>query len=50
MNQLKGTMDETSHLILHHTPKTEIKKGITVITKGEGVYIFDRQIRVLPIG
>jgi adenosylmethionine-8-amino-7-oxononanoate aminotransferase len=43
MNQLKGTMDETSHLILHHTPESEIKKGITVISKGEGVYLFDRE-------
>lgn len=43
MNQLKNSMDETSHLILHHTPESEIKKGITVISKGEGVYLFDRE-------
>ena len=43
MNELKGTMDETSHLILHHTPKAEIKNGITIISKGEGVFIFDRE-------
>ncbi len=43
MSQLKGTMDEKTHLILHHTPKAEIEKGITVISKGEGVYLFDRE-------
>ena len=36
-------MDQSSHLILHLTPRTEIEKGITVITKGEGVYVFDRE-------
>ena len=43
MSLLKDTMDETSHLVLHNTPKSEIIKGITVISKGEGVYLFDRE-------
>jgi adenosylmethionine-8-amino-7-oxononanoate aminotransferase len=43
MSTTKKTMDETSHLILHLTPRTELKKGITVITKGEGVHVFDRE-------
>jgi putrescine---pyruvate transaminase len=38
----KNTIDQTSHLILHLTPRTEIEKGITVISKGDGVYVFDQ--------
>ncbi len=34
-------MDKRSHLVLHRTPKKEIEKGITVITRGEGVRVFD---------
>ncbi len=34
-------MDEKSHLILHRTPRDELKKGITTIVKGEGVRVFD---------
>ena len=37
MSASKTTMDEASHLILHLTPKTELKKGITVIAKGEEI-------------
>ena len=35
-------MDGSSHLILHRTSKQEIEKGITVITRGEGVHVFDQ--------
>jgi len=35
-------MDQTCPLILHRTSKSEIKQGITIITKGEGVYVFDQ--------
>ncbi len=38
-------MDERSHLILQRTPKDLIEKGITVITRGEGVWVFDREGR-----
>jgi adenosylmethionine-8-amino-7-oxononanoate aminotransferase len=34
-------MDKRTHLILHRTPRKEIEKGITVITRGEGVRVFD---------
>jgi len=34
-----------SHLILHRTPRAEIEQGITVITGGEGVYVFDQHGR-----
>jgi len=34
-------MDQSSHLILHLTPKAEIEKGIPVISRGEGVHVFD---------
>lgn len=35
-------MDSSAHLILNRTSKQEIEKGITVITKGEGVHVFDQ--------
>lgn len=35
--------DRNSHLILHRTTPEEIKQGIPVITRGEGVYVFDRE-------
>ncbi len=35
-------MDTSSHLILHRTHQQEIQNGITVIVKGEGVYVFDQ--------
>jgi adenosylmethionine-8-amino-7-oxononanoate aminotransferase len=38
-------MDKDSHLILQRTPKEVIEKGITVITRGEGVWVFDQEGR-----
>ncbi|NIO05286.1 MAG: aminotransferase class III-fold pyridoxal phosphate-dependent enzyme [Proteobacteria bacterium] len=35
-------MDSSSHLILNRTSKQEVAEGITVITRGEGVYVFDQ--------
>ena len=35
-------LNETSHLILHRTGKQEIRGGITVIVKGEGVRVIDQ--------
>ncbi len=35
-------MDEASHLILHRTPMEEVKKGITIIIKGEGIHVIDQ--------
>lgn len=43
MDTKKKIMDETSHLILHLTPQNEVKKGITIITKGKGVHVFDKE-------
>ncbi len=43
MDPSKNKMDQDSHLILHLTPRTEIEKGITVIAKGEGVHVIDRE-------
>ena len=34
-------MDLSSHLIMQLTPKTLIEKGIPVISRGEGVHVFD---------
>ncbi len=36
-------MDASSRLILQRTSKSEIAAGITVITRGEGVYVFDQE-------
>ena len=36
-------MDRSLHLILHLTPKTAIENGITVISRGEGVHVFDSE-------
>jgi adenosylmethionine-8-amino-7-oxononanoate aminotransferase len=38
----KTIMDDTSHLILQRTPRELVKEGITVMTKGEGVRVFDQ--------
>jgi adenosylmethionine-8-amino-7-oxononanoate aminotransferase len=38
-----GKMDRSSHLILHLTPKTEVEKGIPVMSRGEGVHVFDSE-------
>lgn len=36
-------MDLSSHLILHLTPRTAVEKGITVMSRGEGVHVFDSE-------
>jgi adenosylmethionine-8-amino-7-oxononanoate aminotransferase len=36
-------LDDRSRLILHRTSREEIKKGITVIEKGEGVRLVDKE-------
>jgi len=38
----KTVMDDTSHLILQRTPRELVREGITVMTKGEGVRVFDQ--------
>jgi len=38
----ESIMDDTSHLILQRTPRELVKEGITVMTKGEGVRVFDQ--------
>lgn len=43
MEKSKQILDETSHLILHLTPKAALEKGVSVITRGEGVYVYDAQ-------
>jgi hypothetical protein len=39
----KMKMDSNTHLILQRTPKDQLEKGIPVITRGEGVWIYDRE-------
>ncbi len=36
------TMDLDSHLILQRTSKSQVKQGISVITRGEGVWVYDQ--------
>jgi adenosylmethionine-8-amino-7-oxononanoate aminotransferase len=36
-------LDETDRLILHRTPQEDIKNGITIMVKGEGVRLFDKE-------
>jgi len=36
-------MDQTSHLIPHRTPREVLEKGIPIISKGEGVHVYDRE-------
>jgi hypothetical protein len=36
-------MDDDFPVILHRTSKDQPKEGITYITKGEGVRVFDRE-------
>ncbi len=38
----KLTMDLNSHLILQRTSKSQVKQGISVITHGEGVWVYDQ--------
>ncbi len=40
---MKRIMDESSHLLLHRTSKTELQEGISIITRGEGVRVFDQE-------
>lgn len=38
----KVRMNHESHLLLHRTSKEQLREGIPVITKGEGVRVFDQ--------
>ncbi|MFQ6079122.1 MAG: aspartate aminotransferase family protein [Thermodesulfobacteriota bacterium] len=42
MGAKRNVMDDTSHLILHRTPREKVREGITVMMKGEGVQVFDQ--------
>jgi putrescine---pyruvate transaminase len=38
----KNVMDGSSHLILHRTSRAELEKGVTIISRGEGMRVFDK--------
>lgn len=40
--EIKARGQTPSHLILQRTSREQVQKGITVITKGEGVWVFDQ--------
>ncbi|HSB07807.1 MAG TPA: aspartate aminotransferase family protein, partial [Thermodesulfobacteriota bacterium] len=39
----KVRMDGNSHLILQRTSKEQVEKGITVIARGKGVWVYDQE-------
>jgi len=39
------TLNEASRLILHRTPREDIQNGITIVVKGEGCRVFDKEGR-----
>lgn len=41
MNSSFKPMDATSHLILHRTSRKEMQQGVPIISRGEGVHVFD---------
>lgn len=41
MKQKINKLDENAHLILHLTDEKEVREGISVIVKGEGVWVYD---------
>jgi adenosylmethionine-8-amino-7-oxononanoate aminotransferase len=43
MSGNNNILDDKSRLILHRTPREDIKKGITVMDKGEGVRLVDKE-------
>jgi putrescine---pyruvate transaminase len=43
MSDSINILDERSRLILHRTAREDIKKGITVMAKGEGVRLVDKE-------
>ncbi len=43
MNENRNLMDEKSRLILHRTPREDIQKGISIMVKGEGVRVTDKE-------
>ena len=42
MEPVVKKLDPTSNLILHRTPQSEIRGGITVIVRGEGAWVYDQ--------
>jgi putrescine---pyruvate transaminase len=40
--EIKPKGQALSHLILQRTSREQVQKGVTVITKGEGVWVFDQ--------
>jgi adenosylmethionine-8-amino-7-oxononanoate aminotransferase len=43
MSKNSKILDDSSRLILHRTPREDIKKGITVMDQGEGVRLVDKE-------
>ena len=43
MSENAHTLNETSRLILHRTPKEDIQNGITIMVEGEGVRVVDKE-------
>jgi adenosylmethionine-8-amino-7-oxononanoate aminotransferase len=42
MSEKFNVMDDSARLILHRTPQADVKKGITIMVKGEGSRLIDK--------
>ena len=45
MSEKLNFMDDKSRLILHRTPREDIQNGISIMVKGEGVRVIDKEGR-----
>jgi adenosylmethionine-8-amino-7-oxononanoate aminotransferase len=43
MSENANTLNETSRLILHRTPHEDIQNGVTIMVKGEGARVVDKE-------
>jgi len=43
MSENQNLMNNEARLILHRTPREDIQKGISIMVKGEGVRVFDKE-------
>jgi len=43
MNEKQNLMDDKARLILHRTPQADVAKGISIMVKGEGARVIDKE-------
>jgi adenosylmethionine-8-amino-7-oxononanoate aminotransferase len=42
VRNINQKLNASSRLLLHRTTRQEISEGVTVIVKGEGIYVYDQ--------